>query len=259
MSLECLATRRAILLGEADAPSVREHLERCEACRRFEAGERSVAAAVRTRSRRDRAPQALRERLVAALEVERGRPPGGRRRSWKAVAVGAAASLLAVAAFILIGTVDGTAEARRTVAALAADHMEYAAGGPMELASSSPAEVAEWLRARTRLAVTVPVPPGAQILGARRCRLRGRPAALVSYRLPPSGADAAGSTASLFVFRSAGEEWSSMETLAEHRPKRICRAHDRGLSVLVWEERGLTYAFVTEIPEAELTALAEHL
>jgi hypothetical protein len=259
MSLKCLAVRRSILLGEADAGSVREHLERCEGCRRFETGEQEVATTVRARARRTPAPQSLRERLVTALEAERGRPAGGRRRSWRAVAVGVAASLLAVAAFILLGPVDGTAEARRTVAALAADHMEYAAGEPMELVSSSPAEIVRWLRARTRLAVTLPVPPGATLLGARRCRLRGRPAALVSYRLPGSGTDAGGSAASLFVFRSAREEWSSMETLAERRPKRICRAHDSGLSVLIWQERGLTYAFVTEIPEPDLLALAEHL
>lgn len=259
MSLECLTARRAILLGEADAPSVREHLERCEGCRRFEAGEHAVAAAMRTRAPRARAPQALRERLVAALEAERSRPAGGRRRALRGIAAGAAALMLALAAFILLGPVDGAAEARRTVAALAADHLEYASGGPLELASSSSAEIAGWLRARTRLAVTVPVPPGATILGARRCRLRGRSAALVSYRLAGIGGDGGGSAASLFAFRTAGEEWSSMETLAERRPKRICRAHDRGLSVLVWEERGLTYAFVTEIPEPELVRLAEHL
>ena len=259
MSLECMVARRAMLLREADAPSVREHLERCEGCRRFEAGEQAVAEAVRMRARRAQAPQALRERLVTALEAERGRPAGGRRRSWRAIAVGAAALMLVIAGLILLGPVDGTAEARRTVAALTTDHMEYATGGPMELVSPSPAEVAEWLRTRTRLAVTVPAPPGATVLGARRCRLRGRPAALVSYHLAGSGGDAGGSAASLFVFRSAGEEWSSMETLAERRPKRICRAHDSGLSVLVWEERGLTYAFVTEIPEPELMKLAEHL
>jgi anti-sigma factor RsiW len=259
MSLECLAARRAILLGGGDAPSVREHLERCEACRRFEAGERAVAAAVRAGAARARAPQGLRERLVAALEAERGRRAGPRGRSWKAVALLAGASLLAIAVLVLMIPADGTAEARRTVAALAADHLEYAAGGPMELASSSPVEVASWLRARTRLAVTVPAPPGATVLGARRCRLRGRPAALVTYRLAGSGGEDRGSAASLFVFRSSGEEWSSMETVAAGRPKRICRTHDSGLSVLVWEERGLTYAFVTEIPEARLAALAEHL
>jgi anti-sigma factor RsiW len=259
MSLKCLAARRALLLGEEAAASVREHLERCETCRRFEAGERAAAAAVRTRSRRAPAPQALRERLVAALEEERHRTARGRRRWLRSAGLLAAAALLAVAAFMLLAPPDGTAEARRTVAALAADHMEYATGGAMELASSSPAEVADWLRARTRLAVTVPVPPEATVLGARRCRLRGRPAALVSYRLPGSGRDAGGSAASLFVFQSAGEEWSSMETLAARRPKRICRAHDRGLNVLVWEDRGLTYAFVTDISEPELSRLAEHL
>ncbi|MBI1951117.1 MAG: hypothetical protein HYS34_07120 [Acidobacteria bacterium] len=259
MSLECLAARRSILLGGEVAASVREHLERCEACRRFEAGGRAVAATVRGRASRPPAPQTLRERLVAALEEERSRSARGWRRWWRSAGLLAAASLLAVAAFALLAPVRGAAEARRTVAAVAADHLEYAAGGPMELASSSPAEVADWLRARTRLAVSVPVPPGATVLGARRCRLRGRPAALVSYRLHDTEGGARGSAASLFVFQSAGEGWSSMETLAARRPKRICRAHDRGLNVLVWEDRGLTYAFVTEIPEPELSRLAEHL
>lgn len=259
MSLECLAARRSILLGGEAAASVREHLERCEACRRFEAGGRAVAATVRERASRPPAPQTLRERLVAALEEERHRSTHGWRRWWRSAGLLAAASALAVAIVALLIPARGVAEAHRTVAALAADHLEYAAGGPMELASSSPAEVADWLRTHTRLAVSVSMPPGATILGARRCTLRGRPAALVSYRLPGGEGGDRGSSASLFVFQGAGEVWTSMEAITIRRPKRICRAHDRGLNVLVWEDRGLTYAFVTEIPEPELSRLAEHL
>jgi anti-sigma factor RsiW len=257
MNLECLACRRAILLGEEDRAPIRGHLERCEGCRRFEDNERAVATAVRDRAPRPAAPQALRERLVAALEAERRRT-ARRWWRWAGAAFLAAATALAVAGVVLLRPAVGVAEARRTVAALAADHLEYAAaGGLMEIESSSPAEITDWLRARTRLAVRVSIPPGATVVGARRCSLRGRPAGLVAYRL--TGSDGTREAASLFVFQGAGEEWSSMETVATGRPKRICRAHDRGLGVLVWEDRGLTYAFVSGLPEPELRALAEHL
>lgn len=257
MRAECHAARRSLLLGEGGSGTVREHLRECEACRDFDAAEREVAGLVRRMAARPPAPRALRERLLAALETERGRS----RRRWKLGRARVAAIAIAAVAAAASGWMvlqRGASEARRTVEALALDHLRYAdEGRGPELASSSPREVAAWLRDQTRLAVTVPKLPGASLLGARRCTVRGRPAALALYRL--AGAGGPGSTASLFAFRSGGEDWSRMEAVANSSARRICRAHDRGLSVLVWEERGLTYALVSELPDTELQVLAERL
>jgi anti-sigma factor RsiW len=257
MRAECRAVRRSLLLGEGGSASIREHLRDCNECREFDLTEREVAGLVRRMVARPPAPRSLRERLLVALEMERGR--SGRR--WKLsrarIAVIAIAAMVAAGSgWIYLGR--GAREARRTVEALALDHLKYAGGerGP-ELTSSSPHEVVEWLRDRTRLGVRLQDLPEASLLGARRCSVRGRPAALVFYRL--AGDAAPGSSASLFAFESGGEDWSQMEAVAGGGARRVCRAHDRGLSVLVWEDRGLTYALVSELPDADLETLAERL
>lgn len=257
MRTGCRTARRFLLLGEGGTESVREHLRECKDCRDFETAEREVAGLVRRMAARPPAPRALRERLLAALETERGRL--GRR--WKlgrarVAAIAIAAVVAAASGWIYLGR--GASEARRTVEALVLDHLKYAGSGPgPELGSSSTQEVEEWLRDQTRLAVALPDFSEASLLGARRCEVRGRPAALVLYRL--AGAGGPGSTASLFAFQGGKEDWSRMETVSNSRTRRICRAHDRGLSVLVWEDRGLTYALVTELPDRALQALAERL
>jgi anti-sigma factor RsiW len=257
MKLECGAARREILLGEAGTAHVEDHLRYCERCRAFDTSERAVAELVRLRAARPPAPRSLRERLFLNFETERKRSAGIGRRRW--VRAAAPAAMLALLALVWAWkhTPSGTDEARRWVEALAADHISYAARDDRaEVASSYPAEVSSWLRDRTQLAVSLPVLPGGTLLGARNCRIRERTAALAFYSLkaPTTGA---GSPASLFVFRSAGEDWSGMERIGG--AKRFCRAHDRGVSLLLWEDRGLTYALVTEIPEPELIELARQL
>lgn len=257
MRPECLATRREVLRGDDMSEVARGHLSGCAACRGFEASERIVSRLVRERAERPSAPHALRDRLVVALESERRRARRGGRRRWPRWT--ASVALLAVLAGGLAWLQrrqNGHAEARLMVETLAEDHLAYAArDGRAEVVSSSPDEVSDWLRARTGFAVSVPALPGASLLGARRCKVRGRPAALAFYdRQRPAGGR--GSPLSLFAFETDREDWSHMQRLDAVHPKRLCRADEKGLTVLVWEDRGLTYALVSDVPESDIPALA---
>ncbi len=258
MTPECRAVRRALLLGEASSSAVAEHIRSCAACQAFDTAERAVADLASRKVHRPAAPHSLRERLVATLEAERRRSARGARRRTVRVLILAAAGLAAVAVPAWVVRARGAAEARHTVEALASDHIELLSrGGPVEFASSSPGETARWLRNETRLAVQVPDLPRASLRGARRCELRGRQAALVFYELDRRPGEPGGE-ASLFVFKNAGERWSAMEPVPGGS-KRLCRSHDRGLSVLVWEDRGLTYALVSDLAEPELLSVARQL
>lgn len=257
MKPECGAVRRQILLGGPGAGVVRDHLRSCEGCRAFDATERAVAELVRLRAARPHAPHSLRERLFVSMEAQRKRPASAGRRRWLRAAVAAAILLLVAFGWTWHQTRRGVDEARRTVEALAADHISYATlDDRAEIVSSSTTEVSAWLRNRTNLAVSLPQLPRGLLLGARRCRIREQTAAVAFYSLkaPATSAD---SPASLFVFKTAGENWSRMERIGG--AKRICRANNRGVSLLLWEDRGLTYALVTEISEPELIELAHLL
>jgi len=256
MKSECRIVRRAVLLGEVGSAEAQDHLRDCEACRAFERAERVVARLVRDRAAREPAPHALRERLVVALEAERRRSRHWWTR-WPLLSKGAAAALLLAAISGGIYWLQGVAKAERMVEAVAADHLELASRGAALFTAPSSQEMGDWVRSKLKLAVKVPVLPQATLIGARQCRLRGRPAALIVYRL--SGPSAGATTASLFVFRSSGERWSQMDTLKGSSSKRICHGHDRGLSVLIWEDRTVTYALVTELPEAQLEEFAKYL
>ncbi len=260
MKPECLAARRAVVLGDSGSASVRDHLGACNECREFETSERTVARLVRDRAARPVASHALRERLVVALDLERRRAQRqGLQRWFGWTAALAALLILGAGSAWLHFRHQGHVEARRTVAALAADHITYAARDDRaQILSNSPQQVADWLRGRTRLAVSLPFLPGAALIGARRCSVHGRPAALAFYLMGTAGGGG-WSPASLFTFETGSEDWSHMETLPSAHSRRICRAKDRGLTVLIWEDRGLTYAFVTEVPEADLAALASPL
>jgi anti-sigma factor RsiW len=256
MKAECRSARRAILLGEGGGGHVDSHLRDCVDCRDFEQSERSMARLVRERAVRPEAPHALRERVVAALEKERLRSQ--QRWAWWWIRRGGVAALLLAAVISGLYYRHGVAEAQRTVEAVIADHFEQVADGAgAQLAAASTDQIRELARSKLKLAVRVPALPQAKLIGGRPCRLRDRPAVMILYRL--GGSDSHVSTASLFVFRSSGERWSAMEVLPGSRSKRICHAHDRGLSVLVWEDRTVTYALVTEIDQPRLQELARDL
>ena len=147
MKSKCRIARSSILLGEGDSPAIREHLEQCEACRGFESSECEMHDLIRRRAARPPAPQALRERLFAALEDERRRVTGrGRSRPIRAAAAaGAIAIVAALGGWIHFA--EGVREAHRTVAALVSDHIDLVTRpSPAEYVSSSPREISEWLR-----------------------------------------------------------------------------------------------------------------
>ncbi len=111
----CRDFRRALLLGQLEGA----HGASCEACRAFRERERHAAALIRDVYAEQRAPQALRDRVAAAVEAARAdSAPGSRRADRRALG---AAAMLAVAAGVVIailvrGGAEPSAERSATVA-----------------------------------------------------------------------------------------------------------------------------------------------
>lgn len=259
MSKDCKIARRTVLLGEPATGLVAEHLRTCSACRVFAETEQATARLVRERTSRPSAPVALRERIAAsfAAATRQARHPRRHRRPLT-IAAGVAAIAALAGSGVWYGLRDGRRLAERTVAQVAEDYFEFASRSDrVEIATGVRAEVESWLQDRVGLAVSVPALAGAEILGARRCSLAGRPTALVFYRLHAAAAEPA--LASLFVFQGAGEDWRGMQSFEGSARMPIHRDHHRGVSVLVWQRLGLTYALVSPFDDEQLASVVRSL
>jgi anti-sigma factor RsiW len=242
MDPTCREFRRAMLLGEVDASS-NSHPLTCVACRSFEEAERATSAMVRRAAPRWRAPAHLRENLAATLDRERERAARFVSVRHLALVAGFTVLLVLGALGVWIGRAE-TARQRRahaTTEEIVADFLRYARLGPegLEILTKDPAAVERFFAERIRLAAKVPRLSGVTLIGGRQSNLGNRPAALLFFEQSrPEGAE----PLSLFVFEPQGEDWSHMPEVKGLSGRRTCHEHKHGVGVLVWEERGLTYA-----------------
>ncbi|MCC6130735.1 MAG: hypothetical protein IT186_12475 [Acidobacteria bacterium] len=205
------------------------HARECQACR-------EAIEADRLFSERERAllvepaPPLLAARVFE--EIGRAR---SMRRTWRALIGAAAVILLFAGGRILL---DGGPEPLE--GALARDHIEYlAVPNPAEYATADTGTLARWFGGHFPFAVDVPRLRDAQLLGGRRCKLAGYPAALALY-------ESGGRRVSVFV-------------LPPEAPFRSlpCLRTERGVNVLAVEHRGLRYAFAGDLPAEQLLGWAE--
>ncbi len=255
MDPRCHEYRRAVLLGDVDASSNTHYLA-CVACRSFEQTERATSAMVRRAAPRWQAPAHLRENLAATLDRERER--ASRVESLRHLALVAGFTLLLVsgALAIWIGRAEtaGQRRAHATTDEIVADFLKYARLGPEgpQILTTDPAAVERFFAERIRLAAKVPRLSGVTLIGGRQSNLGSRPAALLFFEQSgPEGAE----PLSLFVFEPQGEDWSHMPEVKGLSGRRTCHEHKHGVGVLVWEERGLTYALAGALELDQLKGL----
>ncbi len=176
--------------GEAtphDAARVQDHVAGCTRC----AATLDRLGALRGDLRQ------LREPDVPARVRQRASglaPPARPRR------VASAALAVAAAAAVLFAAWPSARLGHALGAELEAHHLKaFARASPCEFESSDAAAVRRWVAANVGYGVEVPTIPGARLLGARRCKLRGVVTASLLYRrgdealtvfLPRAGSDA---------------------------------------------------------------------
>jgi anti-sigma factor RsiW len=160
----------------------------------------------------------------------------------------------ALAIWIAGAETAGQRRAHATTEEIVADFLKYARLGPegLQILSRDPASVERFFAERIRLAAKVPRFSGVTLIGGRQGNLGSRPAALLFFeQRGPEGAD----PLSLFVFEPQGEDWSRMPEVKGLSGRRTCHEHKHGVGVLVWEERGLTYALAGALELDQLKGL----
>lgn len=207
--------------GEAASDEVaraRQHVSRCGACQATLRGFERLRTALR----------ALPEEAPARPAPRAGARP---RRGWARAGAGALAAAAALALLFWVSPLHRTGASLRDE--LEAHHLRaFSRASPCEFESSDAGAVKAWVQAHVGYGVDVPSIPGARLLGARRCKLRGVLTASLLYRrgdealtvfLPRAGTPAEAETVRL----AASPSTCTVARLGDHvcaRPGRFAVA-----------------------------------
>lgn len=249
----------AFLDGELDAAlsiELQRHLEHCPECAREAEIERTVRrqldAALNPQDAT--APQEAMERVMAQIRSVKGRTrPSPLRRFPIGV------WLLGLAAAVLVLTFGGWFASRddhkpessqRFPDLMVADFEHFLeTGKSLQLQSSDPTETSAWLLDRTKVAAALPVMQHGRckLLGARSCKVSGRPAAFAFYEIE-------GQPASLVAINGSDADLHQMRMVtADGRTHWIDRC--RGHTVVACVVDGVVRAAVGRVSEQELLSL----
>jgi anti-sigma factor RsiW len=260
-----------------EADRLRQHIASCANCRQFLAQEQTLSQLLRRTRPPYRASEALRARVAGMLSSEayaRVRAAERLRRRilrilasplrgfaqptlhwWQLGAV----ALLTLLAFLSIPPMVQRVRANAFVETAAETHHSYLEGNlPMEIHTSSAAEVTAWFARKVPFHFQLPEsqqtasgPQTYRLMGARLVNFRGAYAALTTYEMQDQ-------KISLLVVsensaRAEGGEGIQSDHLSFHY-------HSIGSSnVITWSNHGLTYALVSSLPgSAQQSCLVCH-
>jgi anti-sigma factor RsiW len=255
MQDRCREFRRSLLLSVSGPEPT--HPLGCNRCHAFEASLRQTRVLLRAAAGSWQPSEALRRRVVETVERERSRADARRgARSRLRLEVAAAVSLAAaiLVAFTWSATHTGRHNAATVAQGLVDDFLDYAPAGPekLQVASADPAVIEAFFARHVRIAARLPALREAVLSGGRRCDLDGRPAALAFFERSGLGV---ATPISLFAFEPRGEDFSKLAPVPG--APRYRQLSLRGVTVILWQERGLVYALAGALDAPELVQLLE--
>jgi anti-sigma factor RsiW len=256
--MDCGEAIRSIypwLDGEFDGREQAEmatHLAACETCR-TRADEAARARALLRAKLREAmgpgapagtAPEALRERIAAALSGRRRSPW---RRALSPIPVGALAAC-ALGALMVVAS-------HRIEDPLVEDAVrKHALDLPLEVNAAMVAPEAIPGLLGSKLDFN-PRPPrfqaqGLRIVGARLSHLQDRPAAYIRYELPNG-------RVSLFILDDPDRRMGESGRAVRLGPGTVRMINARGFNVAVWRHNEIVYSLVSDLDEGDLVRLVE--
>jgi len=240
------------LLSAAEHEGVRAHVDGCVDCAREDAAEHGLSEALDRRLPQYPAPLGLKRRLVSRWPVLPPTRPA-RSRVLRPVLAGGLAAALAL--FVVLALLRGHPTPGDGASAIALeavnDHLRIIeVGRRLDVQSADVHQVRPWFAGRLDFAPRVPFGGDAEfpLRGGAIERFLDRRAAVYVYgrRLH---------AISLLVFRADGLPWPADRGTD---PERVGLTV-RGFNVLLWRERDLGYALVSDLNAGELQVLGARL
>jgi anti-sigma factor RsiW len=258
MTAACGATRlrlldyRRGLLAAAEHEAVRAHLDECADCEREDAAEQGLSEALERRLPQYPAPRGLKRRLAPRWGAAPPARLGSRALRPGLVIAGLVAALALFVVIAVSHRPPGPGDVAPVLALEAVnDHLRIVeAGRRLDVQSADGHQVRPWFTGRLDFAPRVPFGGDDEfpLRGGAIERFLDRRAAVFVYgrRLH---------TISLLVFRADGLPWpAGWESRSERASFTV-----RGFNVLLWRDRDLGYAMVSDLNVGELQFLGTRL
>lgn len=246
----------ACLDGELEptlTAEIERHLESCRGCRQDATLHRELKREVRDAVRAERAPDALRTRLVEAL-AKAPAPQPARVSGARMLPLRYALPLAAAAAAVLyVGTrssTGGGATEAGLAPVLDAVVRGHARAFPAEVKSVEGEEVASWFRGKVEFPVR-PIRFGstrARLIGARLSNVRERQAATLYYEV-------AGRRVTVFVFEPQDVSFDGTAR-TQIAGREVLYGSARGYNVAIVRRNGVAYAISGDLDQRAMLRLA---
>jgi anti-sigma factor RsiW len=239
-------------LAPQEEAEAADHLARCEACRTVAESEGRLHAHLRAQlkaamgpgAERGRAPEALKERIQAALAAEK--KPLLRR----VVAPVPVAALAACAAGVLVVVATHGGSSPLVDEAV----RKHTRDLPLEVTASSVGadSVTGWFAGKLDFN---PAPPqfrgrDVRLIGARLSNIQDHPAAYVRYDLPRGHLG-------LFILDDPDGRYRDVGRPVAIGPGNVRLINARGFNVAVWRRNEIVYSLVSDLDEDDLVRLVQ--
>ena len=243
----------AFLDNELDAHlsiELQHHLDHCPACAQQAEIEREVRRQLGGVFANEQAVPVFDAAVLTATladgraEPGTARSSGRRRRAAKFAGIAAA-----VAAVVILWNATRADSFADLVVQDYAHFVEE--GKTVQLASADAGEVSAWLRGQTGLKVSIAAMTGGRckLIGARKCKIAGRPAAFALYEMK-------GTAVSLVAADAAVMDIGTMKRADSHGDE-VWVDRCKGHTVVAKRQGKLVYAAVSTLPQNELIHLIE--
>jgi anti-sigma factor (TIGR02949 family) len=219
--------------GERERGEFEAHLAECHACMAKVKEQRAWKQAVRAASPQEKAPAALRNRVMRGM-ARASRPR--RNVLWRVLPLAAVAGVVGTLAVARLNwtpvALDVVAKHRRNL--------------PIEIAG--PADtVRHWYGDKLDFPVRPPRLVGASLRGGRLANLGEHSAAYLVY-------DANGNRVSVFVFEPSDVRMETTHKVVINN-RDVYIDTERGYNVALYRENGLGYAVTSDVPEDQMVKL----
>lgn len=239
--MRCNEARKKTYLSEypevvnQDMIEAKRHIRECPECKKFFEQERAFSTLLRQKITIDPLPSELRQRLLKPVSEEKGYS----KLLYRVIAIAAILMLFAGAYIYKLHS-----DTESFVRDIINDHINFLSYSGIQVSSSNPLEIQNWLNGRVDFGAVLPE-LSATLRGARLCLLKDKRLGLVFYEYR-------GSQLSLFMTTELNPQrlWSAKEVMI--RDKKVRIVQQKGFNLLLWQERGITYALVSDLGIEEL-------
>lgn len=261
--MNCFLARKILLLephnqvtAGSDYFKAKRHVAECEECQLFFRKEEQLRNILQKKLLRATAPSSLRETILSAIAGERQKKVVPilhklqQIQNWKTI-VGAASAVIVglMLYFFSDWRQNDTVRTESVLNSLIQDHLAMKLKEhPLDVETSDRTQLERWLAVRVDYNVTVPQFVNANLQGGHLCVIGGKRSVSLSYQnenVPVT----------LYILDRNIIDLEILKTISSINGKPIFLYGAKGCNTLLWEQRGLVYALVSDLEEEELITL----